>query len=394
MGFLSGILDAASHAVGPTLNLMAGRAQGQAIAQQRQQQQLLQAYALQRQQQQDALARTLAQSTMQSRVDMAKHYANQDTAANARNATAAQREAYLESQPKAPVPGTQGYYDMKKKEAQIGAQYGYHPPVQGSFTAFQGTDAQGNPVVRPFNTRTGQFGEPADVLPKAASGMGGSGFSQNLQARLLGAVSEGRLADQRMSQFEQQHLQNGKLNIGTGKAVAGQLATGLVGTHSPLDIALGTAAEGTLNQIDPDYQQYLRDARLIARAEQLMSARGGSESMSNDNAFLARGGANAPESTVRAAEKSRKALFGKVGAVMQTLTPEQAAKLEKGLEALQNDDPNFDYAKTGQEIFGSAPVSGGRSNDPGGNINLGEPPKAPTAFDSDAFYRQYKGKKP
>jgi hypothetical protein len=133
--------------------------------------------------------------------------------------------------------------------------------------------------------------------------------------------------------------------------MAGNAAGNLADSKNPLDIGIQALAEGHLNRGDQaDYMQYLRDAKLMSRAEQLMTARGGSESMANANAFLARGGAHAPEETVRAAEKSRKALFGELGAVMQVLSPDQAAKLNAGLQALMNDDPKFDYAAVGQEL--------------------------------------------
>jgi hypothetical protein len=156
----------------------------------------------------------------------------------------------------------------------------------------------------------------------------------------------------------------------------GNAATSLADSRKPLDIGIQALAEGSLNSGDQaDYMQYLRDARLTSRAEQLMSARGGSEAMANANAFLARGGANAPEATVRAAEKSRKALWGELGAVMQVLSPDQAAKLEKGLEALNNDDANFDYAAIGKDIVAPALAKiksqGGDGGDGGGRRGRG-----------------------
>lgn len=402
-GFLTGLAKTGGAAAPVIANMQAAKQQAAAQGLQQQRQQLLQMLAMQMQERQRASQEALQGAQMRHYDAETKSLQGKRTILRGPggqlvDATDPNNIIPVGPKPAAPrdmgpAPGTPEFYDMKKREAQIAAQYGYHPPVQGSFTPFQGTDKDGNPIVRPFNTRTGQFGAPADVFPKAGGGGAGGGFAQNMQARLLGAVSEGRLADQRMTDFETKHLHGGKLDVGTMKAIGGQLSTGLVGSHNPVSIAIGAGSEGLMNAVDPDYQQYLRDARLIARAEQLMAARGGSESMSNDNAFLARGGANAPELTVRAAEKSRKALFGKIGAVMQTLTPEQAAKLEKGLDALQSDDPNFDYAKAGQEIFGHAPA--GQAT---GNIDLREPQGAPhtpkpTKFDPDAFYESHKKRK-
>ena len=64
MGFLNGILDFASHAVQPTLELAAARQQGIAAANRQQQQELLQQYVLQRQAERDAQQAALAQTSM------------------------------------------------------------------------------------------------------------------------------------------------------------------------------------------------------------------------------------------------------------------------------------------------------------------------------------------
>lgn len=232
----------------------------------------------------------------------------------------------------------------------------YHPPVsEGDWAPSGAVDkVTGEPIL--FNKKSGARMTMAGAAPKPGTGGGGGGGQgQNMQARLIGAVSEGRLADERMTKFEESHLKGGKLNVSAFDQIGGNLATNLASSHSPTDIAIQGLAEGHMNDGGKsDYMQYQRDARLTARAEQLMSARGGSEAMANDNAFLARGGAHAPEATVRAAQKSRRALFGKLGAVMQTLTPDQAAKLAAGLEALAKDDASFDYAGTGASLFGGA----------------------------------------
>lgn len=197
---------------------------------------------------------------------------------------------------------------------------------------------------------------------------GNSGSAQNMQARLLAAVSEGRLADQRMDAFTQKRMKNGKLDVGAFDQFRANSAINLAGSKDLTHIGVQALSESTANENDPEYMQFMRDARLISRAEQLMSARGGSEAMAQDNAFLARGGAHAPEATVQAASKTRKAMFGKMGAVMQTLSDDQKAKLAAGLDALSRDDPNFDYAGTGAAIKGeggAVPVGGGRSGGAG-----------------------------
>jgi len=258
------------------------------------------------------------------------------------------------------------------EQAQQLQRSAYHPEQRAHYGSFIDPKNPSAPPVFIPEDEASRLG----LIPAGKPGSG-TGAGQNIQARLIGAVSEGRLADERMTPFEEKHLKGGKLDIGTMKQVGGNLATGLAGSHSPVNIAIQGIAEGNMNNADPEYLQYMRDARLIARAEQLMSARGGSEAMASDNAFLARGGANAPEATVQAARKSRRALFGKLGAVIQTLTPDQLAKLQTGLDALKNDDPNFDYGKLGQEVFGAGGVSvtpgGGKAGGGGAASKYGVP---------------------
>lgn len=71
--------------------------------------------------------------------------------------------------PSQPIVGSKEWQDAERFKASL------RPTPQQTFTPFQGTDESGKPVVRPFNTKTGQFGPVADVGPKAAaSGPGGA----------------------------------------------------------------------------------------------------------------------------------------------------------------------------------------------------------------------------
>ena len=226
--------------------------------------------------------------------------------------------------------------------------------LSGVAGVVQNTGPDGKPVNVGY-TRSGKTITLGQAQPKTGAGTALSGIGQSFQARLLAAVSEGRLADQRMDAFTSKRMKDGKLDVGAFDQMRANTATNLAASKKPFDIFLQGMAESSANDNDPEYMQFMRDARLIARAEQLMAARGGSEAMSQENAFLARGGAHAPKSTVEAASKTRKALFGKMGAVMQTLSDEQKVKLAAGLEALMKDDPNFDYAGTGAAINGGGP---------------------------------------
>ena len=63
-GFLSGLASLAEHAIGPGLNTLAARKQGQMKMAEQERQRLLQELMFQRQQQQDDVARAVARSTM------------------------------------------------------------------------------------------------------------------------------------------------------------------------------------------------------------------------------------------------------------------------------------------------------------------------------------------
>ena len=150
--------------------------------------------------------------------------------------------------------------------------------------------------------------------------------------------------------------------------VGGKLATRLAGQHSFGGIVGETVGE---NLTDPDYLQYVRDAGLMARATQLMSSRGGSEAMVSAEQLLNRAVPNAKglAGSVSAARKSRSAIFGPMGGLMQALTPEQITKVNAGLEALHSGDNSFDYrgvgsvidAARGQATATPAPSGGKRS---------------------------------
>lgn len=232
-----------------------------------------------------------------------------------------------------PVTGEVKFFDPTKPP--VGMKVNPKPvkDPQQSFTPFQGTDADGKPVVRPFNTKTGQFGAVADVAPKASAN-GQSGSQQAQQARLMAAVSEARLADERMRSFEDKLLTGGS-SISPLKQAAGSLTSNLSDSHTPFGALTQAASEFGLNKSDPEYAQYLRDASTIGRAEQMMSPRGGNETMVRANALLSRAGTGAMKNTIDASRMARQALFGQSGGIAQTLTPEQNAKLTTGVQRIK-----------------------------------------------------------
>lgn len=380
MGFLSGILDAASHAVGPTLNLMAGRAQGQAIAQQRQQQQLLQAYALQRQQQQDALARAMAQSTMQGRSDLAKHYANQDTAANARNALGQKHEDYLESQPKAPVLGTPEYLKAQEDVTKMKAKY--RPAPQNNFTFPVVMGPNGQPVVARASTKTGDI-TLTDVGGKPTSSQGGGSAPVSQRAMFMGEVAR-KAAD--VLPF----LATGHIGL-LGAAARDVAHEGIFGAPGSKD--LGNFA---MNHIDPKLAAYnAGTAELTLNAgHALGGVRGGSESqMKQLGQSLELHSGDTPvarEQKIRNVADLLSSMFASLPPDLRQLQYASLGAQRIALLRQYGFDP--EHAIPLQYIDPGA-VAASSQGQPTGNIDLGAPPS--TGFDAKAFYTNHmKSKKP
>lgn len=187
------------------------------------------------------------------------------------------------------------------------------------------------------------------TLDRTGSGGGGAGTAQSQTARLLAAVNEAQAAKNRMFAFEQKWLA-GEVSPGTGNQIATSFAMTDAAKH-PITQAFGETVAQFGGKANAEYLQYRRDAQLIARAEQLMSSRGGSEASVASNSLLARAipGAGYKES-IGAARQSREALFGKFGGVAQALTPAQLKKLAEGLEASKRGDAEFDYASVGKDV--------------------------------------------
>ena len=152
----------------------------------------------------------------------------------------------------------------------------------------------------------------------------------------MAAVSEARLADQRMRTYE-----DGLLSGHT--TISPLEADGRIADDEPLWGAYGggrrdarPSAEAALNANDPAYAQYLRDAATIGRAEQMMSPRGGNETMVRANALLSRAGTGAQRATIDASRMARQALFGQAGGIEQTLSHAQSQKLSAGVKSIQS----------------------------------------------------------
>jgi len=181
-------------------------------------------------------------------------------------------------------------------------------------------------------------------------GSGASGMSLSANARLLAGMNEAQRAKARMDAFENDWLDK-KVNPGLFNNVTANYAQ-LSPKDHPFASALGQA--GTqLTKDSARWEQYKRDAALIARAEQLISSRGGSESSVAANTSLASAVPGAGyEESIKAARTSREALFGEYGGIMQALSTNTALrdKLIEGLEAAKRNESNFNYSDIGKEV--------------------------------------------
>jgi hypothetical protein len=177
-----------------------------------------------------------------------------------------------------------------------------------------------------------------------------SGMSLSANARLLAGMNEAQRAKARMDAFEDDWLSK-KVNPGLFNNVTANIAQ-LSPKEHPVMSAFGQA--GTqLSLQGARWEQYKRDAALIARAEQLISSRGGSESSVAANTSLASAVPGAGyEESIKAARASREALFGEYGGIMQALSTNPALrdKLIEGLEAAKRNEDNFKYSDVGKEV--------------------------------------------
>lgn len=375
MGFLSGILDYASHAVQPALQVAAARQQGQMIAHQQQAQQLLQQYAIERQQRQDAMAQALAQSTMATRQSTAQHQQNQDAAAAQRAGAAVKREQFLENQPKAPTPGTAPYYDMKKQEALIGAQYGYHPPVQQPLVLTQDPSNPNGPgVYTPRNQAAGQRAPGKQAAANIAAPM----------AAKVGQFGEMlKKADDLMPAMD-------ALDVSVGNSAANDIAqhgVGIGGMHIPGTQGIGNVM---VNRT-PEYSRYQAALApfILAAAHALSGARINQDQVAQIKKAVEIQPGDTPQ--VRAQKKKNVVdLMNSIGGAL----PPDAVQQQEGQ---MGQDAIARLRGYGYESTQSG--SSRQPNDQGGNINLGgqvaKPAKPAKAFDPDAVYQSYvKGKQP
>lgn len=263
-----------------------------------------------------------------------------------------------------PLPTTSGY--VQRDGTPILGKNGrplMPPATQGTNVYLPSVGPDGKTVYSVGSSK-GAPNITATDTQKPMTGAGGGAMGQGVQARLLGAVAEARAASKRMDAYENKMLADPvHATPGLLTQLGGKLATRMSGQHSMLGIAGETAGEA---MTDPEYLQYVRDAGLMARATQLMSSRGGSEAMVSAEQLLNRAVPNAAglQGSVAAARKSRNAIFGPVGGLMQALTPEQIAKVNAGLDALEKGDATSPAIREAGTILDAAKAPGASSGAP------------------------------
>lgn len=220
-----------------------------------------------------------------------------------------------------------------------------------------GTDANGKPIFSEYDKDSHKLTPLASEVNPKGSAQSIQGQAQ--QARLLAAVSEARLAMPRMRAYEDKLL-NGEQSIGPVKQAAGTLMTNLSGAHGVLGALTQAGSEAGVNLTDPEYAQYLRDAATIGRAEQMMSPRGGNETMVRANSLLARAGTGAMKNTIDAARMAREALFGESGGIEQTLTPQQSGKLNAAVGRIRGGEHGM-HASQAQQLWDAAVAKHGEA---------------------------------
>lgn len=303
---------------------------------------------------------------------------NTDYTEEAKGVVGVWRDAQKPQSPQNPVIGSKEWQDAERFKASLRPVPEGPAPQIISATTPNPDGTPGTPKYFRVPKAGGAATEIEGIAPKPTGTSGVSGSQQAQQARLLAAVSEARLADERMRAFEEDLL-SGKATINPLQQAGGSLTSNLSASHSVPGAMTQAVSEYFLNKKSPDYAQYLRDASTIGRAEQMMSPRGGNETMVRANALLSRAGTGAMSNTIQASRMARQALFGASGGIEQTLTPGQSTKLQQGVERIKaGEHGNFAHV-TPQAA---------------GDINLGAPRAAATPQQierakTDPLYAQF-----
>lgn len=169
------------------------RRDAQAQAQQQQIAQALQAYQMKRQAEQDALAAALqasqvrnidseiaARSAPKPLADQTEYDPKRGVVVNRTKGSFTPLEGLPalpdDSTPHNPVMGSPEWLAAQEAAAKIRAKYA--PAPQQSFTPVTATDETGTAQVLPFNTKTGQAGEPIGGAKPTGGGMGAAAITK------------------------------------------------------------------------------------------------------------------------------------------------------------------------------------------------------------------------
>lgn len=200
---------------------------------------------------------------------------------------------------------------------------GLHPvppqAPQASFTPITvaGADQNAPPVVRPFNTRTGQAGAPIAESKPGATRIE-SAMNTAAKARLEAAVSEMNNAHAGMAAYEQE-LKAGTANINGLQQFAGRVANSF--THDdPLSMTIQSGALAALNRTNPKLARYIRRALSFAEGESMISQRP-SDFRTKMAAFLSAAASGASPEMIADIESRRTSILNPLNA---TVTPSHA----------------------------------------------------------------------
>lgn len=211
-------------------------------------------------------------------------------------------------------------------------QYGYHPPVFGSYEKVDSTDADGNPIVSVLDKHTGSV-TPTSTKGKPLPVKSGGAAADRTQAQLETASGQATLADQGMSAYEEKVL--------AGKASLNPLSMQLARSA----LSGSTSAEFTLNNINPELASYVRFAKQVATAERMITPRGGSNAMTQAEALLSGAGSGGTPEQIKNARAYRAALIHGLSSHRSQGTPASSPGTHTGLSpedaARAQQDPGF-----------------------------------------------------
>lgn len=260
-----------------------------------------------------------------------------------------------------PVTGEVKFFDPTKPPQGMKVNPAPKAPPQPSYTPFQGTDpTTGAPVVRPFNTKTGQFGPAADVAPKGAASVGGKPLAAPLAAKVGQAGEMIKKASDILPMID-------GMRVSLSQSAAADVAShgiGIAGLHVPGTKGLGNAM---LNRT-PAYAQYQAALQpfILAAAHALSGARINQDQVEQirKSIEIAPGDVNNPQ----VVEQKRKNMLDLINSISGSLPAEAMAAQDAQIDA---------KTLTALEGYGYKRAKVAAPNGSTGNIDL-RTPSAPS----------------